>query len=1019
MLHTRTHLLPRYIALLLLSASMNAQSSAAMQEFNRACRMVGQGHPREALPILAGIITRTPDHIPAYDFIIEAYRNSDDAGGALRFFDELESKHDVPAAYLAYGRGRAHLAVFGARRALPYVRQCIKSLPRWLGCYSLAGAVYSSRPDASLIADVRRVVVADPLNAAALFGLADLYRKSGRKGEAVNSYRAGSRAGPDDPGFELEALHRMGDAAPDLGVAAARMLDLAIQLGDEDAELSALGWLGGWAQSQGDKEGRQRWLDRSKARAQEMENPRRLAAAYSAEAAAYREQGDAATAIQLYQQALAIHEKASGSHDISNCLRELAECEVRAGDNEQALKHLKRAQKAAVASGSAGNIAFVTRGLAVVHSNLGDYGKAIELLLVARRLFARIGLLHTAGSVVGDLGAAYEKLADYSKAASHYRESLRSARRFQDHGDQERLLTRLGNLELERGDRIKAVQYLRQSLALSPRTSNTRFRIRTNVLLGMALARGGSFAEAARLLERGRSDARSIHDVSIEITALIALGDVDLRRSRLALAQGAFEAARELAERSGATEPARQAHLGLGDAARRRGRLPEAESHYTAAMAAIESVRGRLISTEFRTSFFGSALDVYERMIDLLAGQGKSREALEVAERARTRALLDILGGSRTGSVETPLGAPAIEEQAARHQALVLQYALGRDRSWVWAIGGGRIILAPLPGRSAIETLVRRYRELLIAGSAEAAATGRALYGMLVRPVESKLGRDASVIVVPDGALHYLPFETLRAAQGSYFGERFTVSYAPSASVLSQLASRAAPPADRKELLAYGDPDFSGAPLAGAERDLLRAIDEKHGLRFYSLPGSRREVEEIAGLFGKSRVTTYFGAAATRSSLARERLLGYKRIHFATHAFVDEASPERSGIALANTEAGDTLLRVGDITKLKLNADLVVLSGCRTGLGKLIRGEGVAGLTRAFLHAGAARVVVSLWEVNDVATAEFMKLFYGRIQAGQTPATALRSAKAAMNGSPVVAYRDPKFWAPFVLVGQP
>ena len=139
----------------------------------------------------------------------------------------------------------------------------------------------------------------------------------------------------------------------------------------------------------------------------------------------------------------------------------------------------------------------------------------------------------------------------------------------------------------------------------------------------------------------------------------------------------------------------------------------------------------------------------------------------------------------------------------------------------------------------------------------------------------------------------------------------------------------------------------------------------------------------------------------------------------ATHAFVDERAPLRSGLTPRPGGDDDGILRMNEILALKMNADVVVLSACQTGLGKLVKGEGMVGLTRAFLHAGASRLVVSLWEVNDVATAEFMKLFYGKMKAGFSPASALHEAKLAMRASDVPAYRHPYFWAPFVLVGAP
>lgn len=178
-------------------------------------------------------------------------------------------------------------------------------------------------------------------------------------------------------------------------------------------------------------------------------------------------------------------------------------------------------------------------------------------------------------------------------------------------------------------------------------------------------------------------------------------------------------------------------------------------------------------------------------------------------------------------------------------------------------------------------------------------------------------------------------------------------------------------------------------------------------------------MEGIGGLFSPASRKIYLGSNATESSVKLEKLTEYKRLHFATHAVLDEQTPARSGIVLSlvNTGKEDGILRASEIFNLELDADLVVLSACQTGLGKLIRGEGMVGLTRAFLYAGSSRVLVSLWQVNDLATAEFMTIFYQKMKLGHPPSLAHREAKLAMIHSGAPAYQHPFFWTPFVLVG--
>jgi CHAT domain-containing protein len=281
-------------------------------------------------------------------------------------------------------------------------------------------------------------------------------------------------------------------------------------------------------------------------------------------------------------------------------------------------------------------------------------------------------------------------------------------------------------------------------------------------------------------------------------------------------------------------------------------------------------------------------------------------------------------------------------------------------------------------------------------------------------------------VVVPDGVLHYLPFESLAssldaAGRPRYLLETHEVAYTPAASVLADLARRP-PRTVPLELLAYGAPELgprraaaraAAAPSGEGVRGLLRAQD------LQDLPHARREVQSIARLFPEERRQVRLGAQASESALKGEDLARYRILHLATHGVLDDRAPGRSGLLLApGSREEDGLLQGGEVLNLELGSDMVVLSACGSGLGTLVRGEGLVGLSRAFFYAGARTLVVSLWTVNDESTAELMKGFYGRLQQGVGSARALRQAKRAMIRSDRPAHRFPYYWAPFVLVGR-
>jgi len=1013
--------------MVLLPLVLIGQPSGSMQEYNRAWSLAGQGKPDEALLVLKEILTKDPSFYRAYKEVIEAFRQKGDVRGAERFFEDLRSGVGRPEPHFLSGEILAYYASGQSRKAWAAFQKCVTQLGHWPGC----GVDFLSGDDARLVLPgLKRILAADPGNAAARFNLGNVYGDLRRYSEAVEAYQRAWRQGTEDLLFKMLVLGRLAGAVTGSLTDWARgkayyeqALQLALQLGDHEEELGFLSNLIVCSFHIGDAEATRGYFERQMARAREFDNPYALAQAHMVWGRIHREQGNADEAVEACKRALDLLETLHRRQESAGVLRELADSEARRGDYQPALEHLDRAGQIAQEIRDRFTEALALNSRAEIFVQLGDYAKAIELHQRARRILQDTGYFHSAGGTAGDLGIAYERLGDGAKAEECYRESLRSARRFADVAEQERILTRLAELAVRQGNNAGAAQILREALALSVRTGMARFRATTLLLLGRVYGRLGNFSEALQKLRVGLDAAKTLKNTELEFMGAHDLGEVLLKSGRTAEAEREFREALKIGEQAGMPDAVRLAREGLGDVARHDGHLEDAALHYRAAIEAIESIRGRLESPGFKSTFLSGALNAYERLIDVLASQKNAREALYFAERKQARAFLDTLVASKTqgstGSAEAePLDAGAVERDVARRDQVLVEYALGERRSYVWVVSGSRTVMAALPARSSIEGRAERYRALLARRSPGAAQEALGLYRMLISPVASQLAPDKVLMIVPDGALHYLPFETLRSAPGRFFGEDFTIAYAPSASVLGQLqVRRPGPP--RKELLAYGDPDFgTGLLQPGTMEAVVRGIDRSHGLRLTPLPNTRAEIEAIAALYPGSN-KTYLGRAASKTSVEGERLDEFVRIHFATHAFIDETRPERSGIALSTSEHSDGVLRLKDILALKLNADLVVLSACQSGLGKIIRGEGIDGLTRVFLFAGTSRVVASLWDVNDIATTDLMKAFYQHMKDGLEPARALRAAKLEMMHSKVVAYHDPYFWAAFVLVGEP
>jgi len=392
---------------------------------------------------------------------------------------------------------------------------------------------------------------------------------------------------------------------------------------------------------------------------------------------------------------------------------------------------------------------------------------------------------------------------------------------------------------------------------------------------------------------------------------------------------------------------------------------------------------------------------------------------------------------------------------------LVLEYSLATPRSYLWAISKTGFASYALPARTDIAALVRKFRRAAVApnpelqrylDSGDAAETAAdeprlaaELGHMLLAPV-TDLARFKRMIVVADGTLQYLPFSVLiadgpSAASGASsvearrIADEHEVINLPSITALSALRNRHHPNASpSKGTVVFADPVFEADdprfPSPTHSR-VFRPSSSLHATRGVSrahsdaglprLPGTRREAEVIQAAAPPDDTRILLGFDANRGNATSPQMAGYRFIHFATHSVFDDEHPESSGVILSlfkpDGTADDGTLRLRNIYDLKLSADLVVLSACDTALGKNIEGEGIVGLTRGFMYAGAPRVVATLWRVDDDATSEFMKDFYGAIfSEHDSPAAALRAAQATMRAQP--RFHSPYYWGAFVLEGE-
>lgn len=392
-------------------------------------------------------------------------------------------------------------------------------------------------------------------------------------------------------------------------------------------------------------------------------------------------------------------------------------------------------------------------------------------------------------------------------------------------------------------------------------------------------------------------------------------------------------------------------------------------------------------------------------------------------------------------------------QQLLDDQTALLEYSLGEKYSFLFIVTKQKSYIVSLANEVKITEYVQKLRAAISKPNRAALAnylvTAQSLYQELIQPAAKFITGKTSLIIVPDSSLYYLPFETLlktesKLSNTSSFNpdnlliNDFAISYIPSASVLVKLSTKQRSERPPKRFLAFADPLYPQDQIdnSSAESPIRQVMmAQGHRWQLSRLPSSQEEVTGIAQLFPKDQTKLFLQKDATEENVkSGSQLDNYQIIHFAVHGILNSEKPQFSALVFSlptekpeiknngaisdiNNAPQDGLLQVHEIFNLKLNADMVVLSACETGLGKEIKGEGIVGMTRAFLYAGTSSVVTSLWKVSDTSTPNLMIDFYRRLTSqGLSKAEALRAAKLATLKKNNL--RHPYYWAPFILTGR-
>jgi CHAT domain-containing protein/Tfp pilus assembly protein PilF len=765
-------------------------------------------------------------------------------------------------------------------------------------------------------------------------------------------------------------------------------------------------------------------------------------------AGVYSALGEKQKALEYYTQALAIFRAVGDRATEATTLNNIGGVYSDLGEKQKALEYHTQALAIIRAVGDRGSEATLLNNIGGVYDALGEKQKALEYYTQALAIIRAVGDRASEATLLSNIGAVYSALGEKQKALEYFTQALALHRAVGDRDGEATTLHNIGKVYFDLGEKQKALEYFIQALSIF-RSVGLRERE------AMALAGVAAIERDRGNLGEARTRIEAALDL-IEAVRAQAPGP-ELRATFLASYRDYYELYIDLLLRQHEREPdtghdrvAFQASerararslLELLTEARvdvRQGIAPELKERERAVHARLSAIQSRLLQAYQQPRPDAAQIAALEAEFKRADAE---REQVEWEIRRRHPRYAEL-------QYPTPVGVSAVQGMLEEGTAL-LEYVLLRENGVVFVLTRKEFRAVRLGSAQTIREYVEKLREAVAAGPRRGAFSNyvlhaRWLYQELVQPVEAWIEGKRELIIVPDGILYYLPFELLlTSAEGMggdprrlpYLVRKYAVRYVPSASVWV-----GRPEAERREwektLVAYADPVYGD--MEGAVREAWRSAFGELA-KLPRLPHSRREVQQIARLYPAADVVLRVGQEAREERVKSGEAERARYVHFAAHGVLNENKPEYSGIVLTlgapsalATRAGETaqraeperagqreesaedgLLQVYEVFNLRLNAEVAVLSACETGLGKEVRGEGMVGLTRAFLYAGAEAVVVSLWKVMDPATAELMVRFYRHLRAGRKKAEALRQARLEM----LDQYAHPYYWAAFVLVGK-
>ncbi|OKH17442.1 CHAT domain-containing tetratricopeptide repeat protein [[Limnothrix rosea] IAM M-220] len=883
---------------------------------------------------------------------------------------------------------------------------------------------------------------------------------------------------------------------------------IAEELGDQSIRGTLLNNIGYAYDALGEKEKALAFYDEALPLLRAVNNRRMEATVLSNKGLVYGSFGDKLQALDFYGQSLAIIQTIGDPTMEATVLNNIGLAYDALGEKQQALDAYQTSLPLSEAGGARKMVGTTLGNIGLVYYSLGEYEQALEFYEQSLGFSREVGDRQMEATTLNNLGLTYQVLGEQQlnedfliQSITFYRESLDLSIAV---GDRRMTATTLNNLGLIYAlldSPEETLEVFNTALPIIRAVGDRRMEATTLANIGLIYGETGEYEQALNFYNQALPLAQAVGDRSAEALTLVNIATVEYEQGQPENALATMEAAIAIVEdlRTKIISPElRQSYFATVQTyyqfyiklLMELDQQNPGQGYAQLAFAASEKSRARTLlellteaNTDIRTGIDPTLLEQEKTLLAQLSAteaerieiygtnQSTDAEKIEIDQTLSTlvteyEALQDRIRrlSPNYANLKYPqtLDVEALQTQILDEDTILLQYALGKEKSYLWAVTKTDFTSYELPARHVLDPLIDEARQQ-ITDAREGLPPPRqrqreqvrqaallALSQEILAPAIAQL-QDKRILVVADGNLHYLPFSALSSTpEYAPLGDRHEIINLPSASTLAILRQKTIPSIKADSSLAIlADPVFNHAdcrlgsantncvnppqPQKNLDLDLtdgdpLELLALKRSASTFSqvnwdrLPGTRTEAQGILALLPDD-VDTFqaFDFDASRDVLTGDRLQDYDLIHIATHGFLNANEPELSGLVLSlfdeNQQLQNGFLRLNDVFNLKLNANLLVLSACETGLGENVQGEGLVGLSRGFMYAGVPRIVMSLWQVSDEATAEFMTRFYQNLLEDQmTAAIALQETQREMREE--TRWTHPYYWSAFILQGE-